>query len=1047
VTSVNLSAAAIDENGSVTVNGTFVDAVPPVTTMLAVDWGDGSVSLLAAQASFSAGHQYLDDEPTATAQDTYTVTVTPVSGGDEGSATLDVNNVAPVISSLTVSSATIDEGGTVTLSGTFTDPGTLDTHTVVIAWDDGQSTTIDLAAGERSFSAPHLYADEVAAVVGVTVTDDDGGEDTESTAVTVNNVAPAIAGLSVDPPVIDENGSTTLSGSFTDPGTVDTHTVEVAWGDGNSDTFTLAVGTRSFSRTHQYLDDGPTGTPGDDYTIAVSVTDDDGGKSTESTAVTVNNVAPAITVLSVDPPVIDENGSTTLSGSFTDPGTVDIHTVDIDWGDGNSDTVTLAVGARSFSMAHQYLDDDPTGTPGDDYTITVTVTDDDTGQSTAATTVTVNNVAPALGNLSVDPAVIDENDSTTLSGSFTDPGSVDTHTVEIVWGDGNNDTFTLAVGERSFSMARQYLDDDPTGTPSDDYTITVTVTDDDTGQDISTTVVTVNNVAPALGDLNVDPAVIDENDSTTLSGSFTDPGSVDTHTVDIDWGDGNSDTFVLPVGERSFSMAHQYLDDDPTGTPGDDYTITVTVTDDDTGQDISTTVVTVNNVAPVITAYTSSAPGVGDAAEGEDVTVQGAFTDVGTLDTHTAAIDWGDGNVTPADLVQGSGSGTFSGTHAYEYGGIYTIVVTVTDDDTGADSATAYAVITGAGVHDGVLQVIGTDDADRVKINQQGNGLTKVHATFLSDRGKQRTFDSADIEAVEILLGDGDDKAQISGNVALTTLIDGGDGDDHLKAGGGPTVLLGEKGDDKLIGGKRNDVLIGGVGEDRLVGGPGDDILIGGTTAFDVNDDDVTADYADALLAILAEWNSSADYATRVANLDGSGPGGLNNGYFLTESVTVFTDGQPDKLTGSSGENWLLEKLSPIALKQIQKQEARQARLASRAARKGLNKAAAEAHSNNDEGRPVDAPPVQTPPDVTPPNPAPPVEAPPAQTPPDVTPPSPAPPVEAPPAQTPPDVTPPNPAPPVEAPPVQTPPDVTPPNPVPDDSLPGKRLAKGKDKD
>ena len=38
------------------------------------------------------------------------------------------------------------------------------------------------------------------------------------------------------------------------------------------------------------------------------------------------------------------------------------------------------------------------------------------------------------------------------------------------------------------------------------------------------------------------PGTINENDSTALSGSFTDPGILDTHTVAINWGDGVTDT-------------------------------------------------------------------------------------------------------------------------------------------------------------------------------------------------------------------------------------------------------------------------------------------------------------------------------------------------------------------------------------------------------------------------------------------------------------------------------------------------------------------------
>ena len=53
--------------------------------------------------------------------------------------------------------------------------------------------------------------------------------------------------------------------------------------------------------------------------------------------------------LEIDTSEIDENGSVVLSGSFVDPGTLDDHVITIDWGDGSSDSLTLAAGVASFS--------------------------------------------------------------------------------------------------------------------------------------------------------------------------------------------------------------------------------------------------------------------------------------------------------------------------------------------------------------------------------------------------------------------------------------------------------------------------------------------------------------------------------------------------------------------------------------------------------------------------------------------------------------------------------------------------------------------------
>jgi len=56
-------------------------------------------------------------------------------------------------------------------------------------------------------------------------------------------------------------------------------------------------------------------------------------------------------------------------------------------------------------------------------------------------------------------------------------------------------------------------------------------------------------------------------------------------------------------------------------------------------------------------------------------------------------------------------------------------------------------------------------------------------------------------------------------------VIRAGDGDDDLFGGGGRDRLAGEAGDDYLLAGSGDDVLDGGAGADRLLGGSGTDVL------------------------------------------------------------------------------------------------------------------------------------------------------------------------------------------------------------------------------
>src|SRR5262249_49748595 len=83
------------------------------------------------------------------------------------------------------------EGGTLVLSGAFSDPLEGQTHTVVINWGDGSAnTTLPLAAGVFTFSAAHRYPEEGNDTLRVTVTADGGGRDTLTLPVTTNSVVP-----------------------------------------------------------------------------------------------------------------------------------------------------------------------------------------------------------------------------------------------------------------------------------------------------------------------------------------------------------------------------------------------------------------------------------------------------------------------------------------------------------------------------------------------------------------------------------------------------------------------------------------------------------------------------------------------------------------------------------------------------------------------------------------------------------------------------------------------------------------------------------------
>src|SRR5207245_2344371 len=142
-------------------------------------------------------------------------------------------NTPPAVSSSSLDSNTINEGGQATLTGTFTDPDAGQTHTVTINWGDGTANTnISIAAGIFTFSATHTFK-ATATVINVRVADNFGATVTGSTPITANNVAPVIGTVTKTPAGAVAIGvAASVKVNFRDPGDLATHTCTYARGDG-----------------------------------------------------------------------------------------------------------------------------------------------------------------------------------------------------------------------------------------------------------------------------------------------------------------------------------------------------------------------------------------------------------------------------------------------------------------------------------------------------------------------------------------------------------------------------------------------------------------------------------------------------------------------------------------------------------------------------------------------------------------------------------------------------------------------------------------------
>ena len=132
-------------------------------------------------------------------------------------------------------------------------------------------------------------------------------------------------------------------------------------------------------------------------------------------------------------------------------------------------------------------------------------------------------------------------------------------------------------------------------TCTDDGAWTLTLTaDDGTNPPVADSLLlTIANANPGVGAGADQAAAVGETVSLDPA-TFSDAGANDTHTAQIDWGDGTA-VVAGNVGTGTVSGSHAY------GAPGT-YTVTVTVTDDDTGAGSDTLTVTVSGIEEPPTA-------------------------------------------------------------------------------------------------------------------------------------------------------------------------------------------------------------------------------------------------------------------------------------------------------------------------------------------------------------------------------------------------------------------------------------------------------------
>lgn len=257
-------------------------------------------------------------------------------------------------------------------------------------WDFGDGNT-----GTGNVTV-HSYADNGTYTVTLTITDNDGLNSTASDTIVVQN-RPPVASFTESAEIVDTNVVIHFNASESyDP---DGSIVSYYWdfGDGTNATGMIV--------NHTYPDNG-------NYTVKLTVTDDDGASAIATDVKTILNRAPVASFVTVpQQPIVGEAIIFNASDSYDSDG--EIVSYRWDFGDNNITTVS------SPTIIHRYAS-------SGNYIVTLTITDNDDSYDSSTLTLTVHNIDVAIVDMMVSTDEVYLGQSVDITVIVKNEGTIDT---------------------------------------------------------------------------------------------------------------------------------------------------------------------------------------------------------------------------------------------------------------------------------------------------------------------------------------------------------------------------------------------------------------------------------------------------------------------------------------------------------------------------------------------------------------------------------------------------------------------------------------------